>query len=84
VYRSQPDLTAVYDPTVSTLPVDYSYGQYPEQMDPGQSFSQYPYTSGYQADNSTWVVAEQRKNIVTGNIHLSFLVCRIEERTRRC
>uniref|UniRef100_A0A8C7KQK9 Protein transport protein sec16 n=1 Tax=Oncorhynchus kisutch TaxID=8019 RepID=A0A8C7KQK9_ONCKI len=59
VYRSQPDLTAVYDPTVSTLPVDYSYGQYPEQMDPGQSFSQYPYTSGYQADNSTWVVAEQ-------------------------
>uniref|UniRef100_A0A8C7KYK4 Protein transport protein sec16 n=1 Tax=Oncorhynchus kisutch TaxID=8019 RepID=A0A8C7KYK4_ONCKI len=45
VYRSQPDLTAVYDPTVSTLPVDYSYGQYPEQMDPGQSFSQYPYTS---------------------------------------
>uniref|UniRef100_A0A8C8GCJ2 Protein transport protein sec16 n=1 Tax=Oncorhynchus tshawytscha TaxID=74940 RepID=A0A8C8GCJ2_ONCTS len=59
VYRSQPDLTAVYDPTVSTLPVDYSYGQYPEPMDPGQSFSQYPYTSGYQADNSTWVVAEQ-------------------------
>uniref|UniRef100_A0A4W5PZX0 Protein transport protein sec16 n=1 Tax=Hucho hucho TaxID=62062 RepID=A0A4W5PZX0_9TELE len=45
VYRSQPDLTAVYDPTVSTLPVDYSYGQYPEQTDPGQSFSQYPYTS---------------------------------------
>uniref|UniRef100_A0A8C8GEG2 Protein transport protein sec16 n=1 Tax=Oncorhynchus tshawytscha TaxID=74940 RepID=A0A8C8GEG2_ONCTS len=45
VYRSQPDLTAVYDPTVSTLPVDYSYGQYPEPMDPGQSFSQYPYTS---------------------------------------
>uniref|UniRef100_A0A674E1I3 Protein transport protein sec16 n=1 Tax=Salmo trutta TaxID=8032 RepID=A0A674E1I3_SALTR len=59
VYRSQPDLTAVYDPTVSTLPVDYSYGQYPEQTDPGQSFSQYPYTSGYQADDSTWVVAEQ-------------------------
>ncbi|CAB1318236.1 unnamed protein product [Coregonus sp. 'balchen'] len=59
VYRSQPDLTAVYDPTVSTLPVDYSYGQYPEQTDPGQSFSQYPYTSGYQADDSTWVAAEQ-------------------------
>ncbi|XP_038826269.1 protein transport protein Sec16A isoform X5 [Salvelinus namaycush] len=59
VYRSQPDLTAVYDPAVSTLPVDYSYGQYPEQTDPGQSFSQYPYTSGYQADDSTWVVAEQ-------------------------
>uniref|UniRef100_A0A6Q2Z9N8 Protein transport protein sec16 n=1 Tax=Esox lucius TaxID=8010 RepID=A0A6Q2Z9N8_ESOLU len=59
VYRSQPDLTAVYDPTVSTLPVDYSYGQYPEQTDLGQSFSQYPYTSGYQADDSTWVATEQ-------------------------
>uniref|UniRef100_A0A674E226 Protein transport protein sec16 n=1 Tax=Salmo trutta TaxID=8032 RepID=A0A674E226_SALTR len=34
VYRSQPDLTAVYDPTVSTLPVDYSYGQYPDSSSP--------------------------------------------------
>uniref|UniRef100_A0A8C4E3M3 Protein transport protein sec16 n=1 Tax=Dicentrarchus labrax TaxID=13489 RepID=A0A8C4E3M3_DICLA len=34
VYRSQPDLvSAVYDTTASTLAVDYSYGQYPNQTD---------------------------------------------------
>ncbi|KAK6315705.1 hypothetical protein J4Q44_G00132290 [Coregonus suidteri] len=36
-----------------------SRSQQSEQTDPGQSFSQYPYTSGYQADDSTWVAAEQ-------------------------
>ncbi|KAL0965918.1 hypothetical protein UPYG_G00287850 [Umbra pygmaea] len=59
VYRSQPDLTAVYNPTVSTLPLDYSYGQFPEHNEPGQSFSQYSFPSGYQAKNSIWVAAEQ-------------------------
>uniref|UniRef100_A0AAY4A0P2 Protein transport protein Sec16A n=1 Tax=Denticeps clupeoides TaxID=299321 RepID=A0AAY4A0P2_9TELE len=32
VYRSQPDLVAAaYDPTASTMPLDYTYRQYPEQ-----------------------------------------------------
>uniref|UniRef100_A0AAR2M2M7 Protein transport protein sec16 n=1 Tax=Pygocentrus nattereri TaxID=42514 RepID=A0AAR2M2M7_PYGNA len=34
VYRSQPDLVAAsYDATATTLPVDYSYGQFPDQTD---------------------------------------------------
>ncbi|XP_029920537.1 protein transport protein Sec16A isoform X2 [Myripristis murdjan] len=59
VYRSQPDLvSAVYDNTVSTLPVDYSYGQYPDQTDAAQNYSQYPYSSEYTADG-TWIAPEQ-------------------------
>lgn len=58
VYRSQPDLTAAYDNTSSTLAVDYSYGQYPNQTDASQNYSQYPYTSEYTAD-TTWIAPEQ-------------------------
>ncbi|XP_013861988.1 protein transport protein Sec16A isoform X2 [Austrofundulus limnaeus] len=59
VYRSQPDLvSAGYDTTSSTLAVDYSYGQYPNQVDASQNYSQYPYTSEY-TSNSTWVAPEQ-------------------------
>ncbi|XP_043999924.1 protein transport protein Sec16A isoform X3 [Gambusia affinis] len=59
VYRSQPDLvSAVYDITQSTLPVDYSYGQYPNQADATQNYSQYMYPSEYTAD-STWIAPEQ-------------------------
>ncbi|KAM4528543.1 protein transport protein Sec16A isoform 2-T2 [Odontesthes bonariensis] len=59
VYRSQPDLvSAVYDATESTLPVDYSYGQYPNQTDASQNYSQYLYPSEYSA-NSTWIAPEQ-------------------------
>ncbi|XP_014864492.1 PREDICTED: protein transport protein Sec16A isoform X4 [Poecilia mexicana] len=59
VYRSQPDLvSAVYDTTQSTLPVDYSYGQYPNQTDATQNYSQYMYPSEYTAD-STWIAPEQ-------------------------
>ncbi|XP_010736160.3 protein transport protein Sec16A isoform X3 [Larimichthys crocea] len=58
VYRSQPDLTAVYDTTASTLAVDYSYGQYPNQTDVSQNYSQYHYPSEYTAD-STWITPEQ-------------------------
>uniref|UniRef100_A0A4W6C0X1 Protein transport protein sec16 n=1 Tax=Lates calcarifer TaxID=8187 RepID=A0A4W6C0X1_LATCA len=48
VYRSQPDLvSAVYDTTVSTQPVDYSY-----------NYSRYLYPSEYTAD-STWIAPEQ-------------------------
>ncbi|KAM9821020.1 protein transport protein Sec16A [Neosynchiropus ocellatus] len=59
VYRSQPDLvSAVYDTTSSTLAVDYSYAQYPNQTDASQNYSQYLYPSEYRAD-STWVAPEQ-------------------------
>ncbi|XP_030598385.1 protein transport protein Sec16A isoform X3 [Archocentrus centrarchus] len=54
VYRSQPDLGLVSD---STLPVDYSYGQYPNQTDASQNYSQY-YPSEYTAE-STWIAPEQ-------------------------
>lgn len=61
VYQSQPDLvSAVYDTTSSTLAVDYSYGQYPNQTDASQNYSQYLYPSEYTAD-STWIAPEQRK-----------------------
>uniref|UniRef100_A0A3Q2T060 Protein transport protein sec16 n=1 Tax=Fundulus heteroclitus TaxID=8078 RepID=A0A3Q2T060_FUNHE len=58
VYRSQPDLSAVYDATQSTLPVDYSYAQYPNQADASQTYSQYMYPSEYTAD-STCFAPEQ-------------------------
>ncbi|XP_070780798.1 protein transport protein Sec16A [Enoplosus armatus] len=59
VYRSQPDLvSAVYDTTASTLAVDYSYSQYPNQTDASQNYSQYLYPSEYTAD-STWIAPEQ-------------------------
>nr|XP_015798485.2 protein transport protein Sec16A isoform X1 [Nothobranchius furzeri] len=59
VYRSQPDLvSAVYDTTQSTMPVDYSYGQYPNQVDASQNYSQYTYPPEYSVDN-TWVAPEQ-------------------------
>ncbi|KAA8584428.1 hypothetical protein FQN60_008213 [Etheostoma spectabile] len=59
VYRSQPDLvSAVYDTTSSTLAVDYSYGQYPNQTDATQNYSQYLYPSEYNAD-STWITPDQ-------------------------
>ncbi|MEQ2304585.1 hypothetical protein AMECASPLE_028602, partial [Ameca splendens] len=60
VYRSQPDLvSAVYDTTQSTLPVDCSYGQYPNQADASQNYNQYPmYPSEYTPD-STWIAPEQ-------------------------
>lgn len=65
VYRSQPDLvSAAYDTTSSTLAVDYSYGQYPNQTDASQNYSQYPYTSEYTSD-SNWVAPEQRKYTIT-------------------
>ncbi|XP_073333622.1 protein transport protein Sec16A isoform X3 [Pagrus major] len=55
VYRSQPDLvSAVYDNTSSTLAVDYSYGQYPNQTDASHNYSQYPYPT-----ESTWIAPEQ-------------------------
>ncbi|XP_057674905.1 protein transport protein Sec16A isoform X1 [Corythoichthys intestinalis] len=58
-YRSQPDLvSAVYDATSSTLPVDYSYGQYPNQTDASQNYGQYLYPSEYTSD-STWIAPEQ-------------------------
>uniref|UniRef100_A0AAR2ILZ4 Protein transport protein sec16 n=1 Tax=Pygocentrus nattereri TaxID=42514 RepID=A0AAR2ILZ4_PYGNA len=53
VYRSQPDLVAAsYDATATTLPVDYSYGQFPDQTD-AQGYSQ------YNAAESTWTAPEQ-------------------------
>ncbi|KAK9532562.1 hypothetical protein VZT92_009940 [Zoarces viviparus] len=59
VYRSQPDLvSAAYDATSSTLAVDYSYGQYPDQPDATQNYGQYLYPSEYTAD-STWISPEQ-------------------------
>ncbi|XP_069025521.1 protein transport protein Sec16A isoform X3 [Embiotoca jacksoni] len=59
VYRSQPDLvSAVYDTTASTLAVDYSYGQYPNQTDASQNYSQYLYPSEYTTDG-TWIAPEQ-------------------------
>lgn len=59
VYRSQPDLvSAVYDTTPSTLAVDYSYGQFPNQTDATQNYGQYMYPSEYPADN-TWTAPEQ-------------------------
>ncbi|XP_074545956.1 protein transport protein Sec16A isoform X2 [Halichoeres trimaculatus] len=59
VYRSQPDLvSAVYDATSSTLAVDYSYGQYPNQTDATQNYSQYLYPSEYPTE-STWIAPEQ-------------------------
>lgn len=62
VYRSQPDLvSAVYDTTASTLAVDYSYGQYPNQPDASQNYGQYFYPSEGPAD-STWIAPEQRES----------------------
>ncbi|XP_060917685.1 protein transport protein Sec16A isoform X3 [Labrus mixtus] len=59
VYRSQPDLvSAVYDTTASTLAADYSYGQYPNQTDASQNYSQYLYPSEYPTE-STWITPEQ-------------------------
>ncbi|XP_061555389.1 protein transport protein Sec16A isoform X2 [Phycodurus eques] len=59
MYRSQPDLvSAVYDATASTLAVDYSYGQYPNQTVASQNYGQYLYPSEYTAD-STWLTPEQ-------------------------
>uniref|UniRef100_A0A3Q2EJ14 Protein transport protein sec16 n=1 Tax=Cyprinodon variegatus TaxID=28743 RepID=A0A3Q2EJ14_CYPVA len=58
VYRSQPDLSTVYDATQSTLPVDYSHAHYPNQADASQNYSQYMYPSEYTAD-STWIAPEQ-------------------------
>lgn len=64
VYRSQPDLvSAAYDNTSSTLAVDYSYGQYPDQTDASNNYSQY-YPSGYTTE-STWIAPEQRKCCIT-------------------
>ncbi|XDV38236.1 hypothetical protein PO909_007686 [Leuciscus waleckii] len=55
VYRSQPDLvSAAYDTTGTTLPVDYTYSQYPNPSDTA-NYSQIPYNS---ADN-TWTATEQ-------------------------
>uniref|UniRef100_UPI0037E8DDFC protein transport protein Sec16A n=1 Tax=Semicossyphus pulcher TaxID=241346 RepID=UPI0037E8DDFC len=57
VYRSQPDLVAAAcDATQST--VDYSYGQYPNQPDASQNYSQYLYPSEYPTE-STWIAPEQ-------------------------
>ncbi|XP_022054257.2 LOW QUALITY PROTEIN: protein transport protein Sec16A [Acanthochromis polyacanthus] len=60
VYRSQPDLvSAVYDTTSSTLAVDYSYVQYPNQTDASQNYSsQYLYPSEYPTE-TTWIAPEQ-------------------------
>ncbi|XP_017347862.1 protein transport protein Sec16A isoform X2 [Ictalurus punctatus] len=53
VYRSQPDLVAPgYETTETTLPVDYSYGQFPQQSDT-VNYSQ------YDATNTTWAASEQ-------------------------
>ncbi|XP_028273145.1 protein transport protein Sec16A isoform X2 [Parambassis ranga] len=58
VYRSQPDLvSAVYDPTLSTVGADFSYGQYPNQTDASQNYSQYFYPTN--TADSTWVAPEQ-------------------------
>lgn len=54
-------VSAVYDATQSTLPVDYSYAQYPNQTDASQNYSQYMYPSEYTADG-TWIAQEQREN----------------------
>ncbi|KAJ0047387.1 hypothetical protein NL108_002053, partial [Boleophthalmus pectinirostris] len=55
VYRSQTDLvSAAFDHTSSTLAVDYSYGQYPNQTDTTHNYSQYPYTA-----EGTWIAPEQ-------------------------
>lgn len=71
VYRSQPDIvSAVYDTTSSTLAVDYSYGQYPNQADATQNYSQYLYPSEYPTE-STWIAPEQRKYTM---LKLLFLV----------
>uniref|UniRef100_A0AAQ5YC68 Protein transport protein sec16 n=1 Tax=Amphiprion ocellaris TaxID=80972 RepID=A0AAQ5YC68_AMPOC len=43
-------VSAVYDTTSSTLAVDYSYGQYPNQTDASQNYSQYLYPSEYPAE----------------------------------
>lgn len=73
VYTSQPDLVsaAAYDPTVSTLPADYSYMQYPDQTDATQNYSQYAYPSEYTAD-STWVTPEQREDTITTSEQSAF------------
>ncbi|XP_065099779.1 protein transport protein Sec16A isoform X1 [Paramisgurnus dabryanus] len=49
VYRSQTDLA--YDPTGTTLPVDYTYSQYPDPSDA----SQIPYNPA----DTTWTAPEQ-------------------------
>uniref|UniRef100_A0A671QGA5 Protein transport protein sec16 n=1 Tax=Sinocyclocheilus anshuiensis TaxID=1608454 RepID=A0A671QGA5_9TELE len=54
VYRSQPDLvSAAYDATGTTLPVDYTYNQYPNPSDT-VDYSQIPYSS-----DNTWTAQEQ-------------------------
>ncbi|XP_052443365.1 protein transport protein Sec16A isoform X1 [Carassius gibelio] len=54
VYRSQPDLvSAAYDATGTTLPVDYTYSQYPNPSDT-VDYSQIPYSS-----DNTWTAPEQ-------------------------
>lgn len=58
MYRSQTDLVAAgYEATSTTLPVDYSYGQFPEQTDTLN------YTQ-YDATNSTWAATEQGNYII--------------------
>ncbi|XP_066501551.1 protein transport protein Sec16A isoform X2 [Hoplias malabaricus] len=52
VYQSQPDLVASYDLTASTLPVDYSYAQYPDQTDTQNN-------SIYNITENTWTAPEQ-------------------------
>ncbi|XP_039513326.1 protein transport protein Sec16A isoform X5 [Pimephales promelas] len=55
VYRSQPDLvSAAYDTTGTTLPVDYTYSQYTNPSDTA-NYSQIPYNP---ADN-TWTATDQ-------------------------
>lgn len=68
VYRSQPDLTAVYDNTSSTLAVDYSYGQYPNPADASHNYSQYPYPT-----ESTWIAPEQRNCSIQLNLDQQIL-----------
>ncbi|KAI1904768.1 hypothetical protein AGOR_G00009090 [Albula goreensis] len=61
VYRSQPDLvSAGYEPPgqTSSLMVDYSYGQYPDNVDRNQSFADYTYTRGYSSENA-WPAVDQ-------------------------
>lgn len=70
VYRSQPDLSAVYDATSSTLAVDYSYNQYANQTDATQNYSFYP--SEYNAE-STWSAPEQREYINSDSAAQSLL-----------
>ncbi|KAJ8377624.1 hypothetical protein AAFF_G00255330 [Aldrovandia affinis] len=60
VYRSQPDLvSAGYEAgQASSLMVDYSYGQYPDNVDRSQSFADYQYPAGYPSE-SAWSAVDQ-------------------------